>query len=293
MLKKLIALFTLCLLFQTMLLAQSNMTNNYMIYDAAQHKTIQLSELISHLQKAQVVFFGEDHNDAVAHYLEDTLLKALVQSNKPLALSLEMFETDCQAPLNEYVAGYISEKQFLASARPWNNYADYKPMIETAKLYHLQVIAANAPRRYVNMVHQNGVASLMQLDKLSKSYLPPLPFTEAQQAYQQKFEKIMGGHEQFNQNMFDAQNLWDATMANSIYRFWKKHKSFTIFQVNGRFHSDDKLGTYARLQALAPKLKMMNISCFSDAQFEHPDWKQFQNLADFVIITNPSVPKTF
>jgi hypothetical protein len=38
---------------------------------------------------------------------------------------------------------------------------------------------------------------------------------------------------------------------------------------------------------------MMNMSCFSDAQFEHPDWKQFQNLADFVIITNPSVPKTF
>ncbi len=275
------------------LFAQKNMQNNYVIYDVAQHKTIDLGELTTALIHTQVVFFGEDHNDAVAHYLEDSLFKALVQEKKNVALSLEMFETDCQAPLNEYVEGFITEKQFLANTRPWNNYSDYKSMVETAKYNHLPVIAANAPRRYVSLVHQNGVQTLLRLDQLSKSYLPPLPFSAAEAAYQQKFEGIMGGHEQFNQNMFDAQNLWDATMANSIYRFWKHHKSYTVFQVNGRFHSDDKLGTYARLRALSRKIKMQSISCYNEEQFTHPNWVALKQQADFIIITNPEVPKSF
>ncbi|WP_298298996.1 ChaN family lipoprotein [Hydrotalea sp.] len=285
-------IFLLLFAFVT-LFAQNNMQNNYFIFDVTQNKTLTFSELVSALSTTQVVFFGEDHNDAVAHYLEDTLLKALVRTKKNVALSLEMFETDCQAPLNEYVAGFITEKQFLANSRPWNNYNDYKPMVETAKQYQLPVIAANAPRRYVSLVHQSGVETLMKLDKLSKTYLPPLPFSAAPAAYQQKFENIMGGHAQFNQNMFDAQNLWDATMSNSIYRFWKHNKSYTIFQVNGRFHSDDKLGTFARLHTLSPKIKMKNISCFSDAQFTHHHWDEWKQQADFIIITNPDVPKTF
>jgi uncharacterized iron-regulated protein len=283
-----IALFTLITVF-----AQKNMQNNYVIFDVAQNKIIDFNALVNALSNTQVVFFGEDHNDAVAHVLEDSLFHALVQTKQQVALSLEMFETDCQAPLNEYVEGFISEKQFLSNTRPWNNYSDYKPMVETAKQFHLQVIAANAPRRYVSLVHQKGVNVLMQLDKLSKSYLPPLPFSAASEAYQRKFEQIMGGHEQFNQNMFDAQNLWDATMANSIYRFWKRNKHFTTFHVNGRFHSDNKLGTYSRLQALSSKIKIKNISCFSDVQFTHPNWDDWKQQADYIIITNPDIPKSF
>jgi len=35
---------------------------------------------------------------------------------------MEMFETDCQNVLNEYLAGFIREKNFITDARAWHNY---------------------------------------------------------------------------------------------------------------------------------------------------------------------------
>jgi uncharacterized iron-regulated protein len=49
------------------------------------------------------------------------------------ALSMEMFQTDCQLVLNEYLAGLIREKNLITDARTWPNYKDYKPLVELAK----------------------------------------------------------------------------------------------------------------------------------------------------------------
>ena len=62
-----------------------------------------------------------------------------------------------------------------------------------------------------------------------------------------------------------------------------------VSAVLGRFHSDEKLGTAAQLQNRNPKLKIMNISCFSDASFNDPQWEKFNNLGDYIIMTNPDL----
>ena len=99
-------------------------------------------------------------------------------------------------------------------------------------------------------------------------------------------------------NIYYSQNLWDAGMSYSIYRFWKKNKSKKIFHCVGRFHCDEKLGTLAQLQKRKSKLKILNISCFSDSSFSNPDpmaieWEKFSNLGDYVIITSPDLKKTY
>ena len=81
-----------------------------------------------------------------------------------------------QIVLDEYLNGLISEDHFLLSSRPWKNYkTDYRPLVEIAKQNKLSVIAANAPRRYVNMVSRNGRDSLNGLSKQAKEWLAPLP----------------------------------------------------------------------------------------------------------------------
>ena len=51
-----------------------------------------------------------------------------------LVLSLEMFEADNQFVLNEYLAGRITEEEFLAKSRPWPRYkTDYRQLVEFAK----------------------------------------------------------------------------------------------------------------------------------------------------------------
>ena len=60
-------------------------------------------------------------------------------------MTLEMFERDVQPLLDQYLAGNISEKNFLDGARPWDRYTtDYRPMVELARVHGWPVIAAIA-----------------------------------------------------------------------------------------------------------------------------------------------------
>ena len=62
-------------------------------------------------------------------------------------------------------------KSTLKSARSWENYSsDYRKLIEFSKEKGTSVIAANAPRRYVNMVRRMGKNSLLNLPKKVKDF---------------------------------------------------------------------------------------------------------------------------
>jgi len=170
----------------------------------------------------------------------------------------------------------------------------YRPLIEWAKANQIPVIAANAPARYTNMVNRLGLNSLEQLNKTGKSYLPPLPIDTASGVYYDKFLQIMGGHTALSgMQMFQAQNLWDATMGWSIARFAKVHHDYKILQLNGSFHSEGKLGTAAQLKKYDRKIRMINIATYNDENFENPDWDKLSKNGDYIIVTDPKLPKTF
>ena len=269
-------------------------TENYKIYNTQSKSICSLEDMIKSLALADVVFFGEEHNDPTGHQLESDVLQKLHQLNgKKQILSMEMFEKDIQQVMNEYLQNLIREKNFIKEARAWNNYNDYKPMIEFAKEKELAVIAANPPNRYVNLVTRKGLSALNSLDRSAKKWLPPLPIDTATGAYYKNFLKTMGGHTVPGMEIYQSQNLWDSGMAHSIFQNLKKNKGGKVFHVLGRFHSDEKLGTMAKLLKYNPRLKLSNISSFSDKSFNEPDWSKFSHLGDFVIITNPDLKRTF
>lgn len=269
-------------------------SSDYKIYDVKKQKSISIDDIVADMEQADVLFFGEDHNDSLGHYLEALLFRKL-HSKYPLktALSLEMFHTDVQPELDEYLAGVISEKNFIKESRAWGNYKDYRPLIEYAKQNRLKVIAANAATRYSNAVTQGGLKVLENFPKTSFNFLPPLPIDTAQGRYYEKFTETLGGHSMGSMKIYQTQNLWDATMAWSINKFIKANRGIKVFQLNGRFHSDEKLGTLAKLQQLNPKLKILNISSFSDESFINPNWEKFKNLGDYIIITDPKIKRSY
>ena len=61
-----------------------------------------LEELITEIRNSDVTFLGEIHTDTVAHDLEALLLEKVWDDRQ--SLSLEMFETDVQFVLDEYMA---------------------------------------------------------------------------------------------------------------------------------------------------------------------------------------------
>ena len=275
---------------------QEDFSRHYKIYDTRNQKVIPADSIISSMNNADVLFFGEEHNDSTSHVLELTFLTKLT-ANYPgkTALSMEMFETDCQNVLNEYLEGLIREKNFITEARTWHNYKDYRPLIELTKTQQIPVIAANAPARYVNMVNRMGLTSLEKLSKTGKTWLPPLPIDTATDVYYEKFLQIMGGHasNMGGMQMYQAQNLWDATMGWSIAQFLKKHKDYKILQLNGGFHSEEKLGAAAQLKKYSSKARIMNIAIFSDENFDNPDWARFSKNNDYIILTDPKLPRTY
>jgi uncharacterized iron-regulated protein len=275
--------------------SQDTLANHYKIYSVARQKIISLDDITADMLNADVLFFGEEHNDSTDHYLEFHLFKKISQQYPgKTALSMEMFETDCQNVLNEYLSGFIREKNFVTDARAWHNYKDYRPLIEWAKDNNIPVVAANAPNRYTNMANRLGLQSLTELSAQGKSYLPPLPIDTATGTYYDKFLQVMGGHAAMGgMQMFQAQNLWDATMGWSIARFAKAHKGYKILQLNGGFHSEEQLGASAQLKKYAPKLKILNIATFDDENFDNPDWSKLAKNGDYIIVTDPKVPKTF
>jgi uncharacterized iron-regulated protein len=160
-----------------------------------------LDDIVRAMESVDVVMVGEIHTDPVGHWIEAELFRRAVAltgageeavPGRALALSLEMFERDVQGILDEYLLDLITEAHFKASARPWEHYdTDYRPMVEAAKAAGVPVIAANAPRRYVNRVSRMGPASLSALPASALAYLPPLPYPEPTQAYRDEWNALM------------------------------------------------------------------------------------------------------
>ncbi|MEM9943066.1 MAG: ChaN family lipoprotein [Planctomycetota bacterium] len=158
--------------------------------------TATLDDILQAAQSVEVIFLGEYHDDPVAHFLEKQVLSKLIQQtsnqNQNLALSMEMFERDVQHILDEYLSGLISENHLTKSGRTWTNYeSDYRPLVELAKQNGVPVIAANAPRRYVNLVGRQGRDALLQIKRPADRGLPPLPYAQASKAYANKFNNLM------------------------------------------------------------------------------------------------------
>jgi|GEM_PF-252407 len=152
-----------------------------------------MADVRAALGGADVVFVGELHNDPVSHYIEQRVLEGWFDAHgHAAALSLEMFGRDVQYIVDEYLAGLITDSHFQQASSPWSNYeTDYRPLVEFAKENGLAVIAANAPRRYSNMVSRNGRKALYSLSDQARSYMAPLPFAAASERYQAQWDQVM------------------------------------------------------------------------------------------------------
>ena len=293
---------------------------NYRIFDK-DGNPVALAGLIEKIKEVDVTFLGETHTDSVAHLLQALVLKETSDANQ--ALSLEMFERDVQYVVNEYLAGLISEEHFLKSARPWDNYSsDYRELIEFSKESGLSVIAANAPRRYVNMVRRLGQESLLSLSTEAKESLPPLPYSDVSLEYERKFRAIMTAHHSMIQSvtqaadtidnqdekddldssqvsseqassmdesafkkMLEAQNLWDASMAWSIASYLKRHPNSRVIHINGNFHTDYSLGIPEHLNYYVSDIRTLIVAMVPS--FDYPNFSpSMKGLGDFIIVTN-------
>jgi len=260
----------------------------YKLYNANGHK-ISYKKMIKKLSKANIVLFGEFHNNPISHWLELEVSKDLNKTSK-IVLGAEMFEGDNQIQLNEYLAGNINQKAFDTLARLWPNYkTDYKPLVDFAKKNKLEFIATNVPRKYASLVYKKGFKALDSLRKNEKLWMAPLPIKfDATLPGYVKMKTMMDGHG--GDNLPKAQAIKDATMSYFLLKNYQRNKIFIHF--NGSYHSDNYEGIYWYLKKENPQLYVKTISIV-----EQQNVKKFtnenKNLADFIIVVDKFMTKTY
>lgn len=267
----------------------------YQFYDK-KGKEITTEKLVRELAGYDVVFFGENHNSSINHWLQLKITEALYEKKKgQLILGAEMFERDNQAQLDQYLSGKFDAKTLKDSARLWNNYAtDYKPLVDFAKNKKLNFIATNIPRKYASQTAKEGLQSLNTLNEKEKTYIARLPIqvTLDTPGYPE-MKAMMGDHAEGTKvmNFISAQAIKDATMAESILKNRQEGKTFIHY--NGNYHSKEFGGIYWYIRQKNPTLKMAVISVFESKDPELKVPAKDYIPTDFNLIIPADMTKTF
>jgi uncharacterized iron-regulated protein len=261
-------------------------------------KKADYEDMLKAASKSDVVFFGESHDNPIAHWLELELTKSLFEKKaKDLILAAEMFETDNQVLINEYLSGVIKESSFESEVRLWKNYGtDYKPLMNFAKEKGLKFVASNIPRRYAAIVSADGFEALEKIPAEELKYIAPLPigYDPELPCYKDMLSMNgsiggqMGG--KVSENLPKAQAMKDATMAKTISDNWSQGQ--TLIHFNGSYHSEKHSGILWHLNRYNPSIKTITISTVSQDDIEKMN-DENKGLADFVIVIPTSMTRTY
>lgn len=267
--------------------------NAYRIFNS-KGKEVSYDDMLKAASKADVVFFGEEHNNPISHWFEIEIANDLFKAkNGKLILGAEMFERDNQIVLDEYLSGIVNQKSFEEESRAWKNYAtDYRPLVELAKAQKLPFIATNIPRRYANLVFRKGFEGLQSLSAEAKAWIAPLPIAyDANLPTYKAMIDMMGSHGGTDKdNIVKAQAIKDATMAYFIAQNLKKGHLFLHF--NGSYHSDSKEGILWHLNQYKPKQDFVTISTVEQDKID-AILPENQTKADFIICVISTMTKTY
>lgn len=264
----------------------------YKLY-TAKGKATSFDRLVKASAEADVVLFGELHNNPISHWLQLELTKAMYeQLGNKLVLGAEMFESDNALMVDEFLSKKLNDRNFEAQARLWPNYkTDYKPLLVFARDNGIPFIATNIPRRYAALVNSEGFEGLETLSAEAKQYIAPLPpaYDAALPGYKGMMEMMGGSGGHVNENLPKAQAIKDATMAHFILKNLAPGKTFLHY--HGTYHSDNYEGIMWYLKHERPDLKIVTIK---SAEQPSVDSLASENAgkADFILVIPETMTKT-
>lgn len=271
------------------------------VYHSGNKTFTDFETMLAELARADVVFVGEQHGDFSTHRLERAILEGVARRRGSVTLALEMFERDAQPSLDDYLAGRMSEPEFLKASRPWPNYAtDYRPLVEFARAHKWRVVAGNVPRRYASQVSKGGLESLEALPEAERRLIArqlscPLDdyfkrFAETMRSHPgaggQSPEKGPEGETRARtERFYQAQCVKDETMAESIASAFAEAAPSQplIVHYNGAFHSDYGLGTASRTRRRLPQAQVKVVSIVPVDDLDQVKAEGYRKQGDYLI----------
>ena len=203
---------------------------------------VSLAQLVSDASHSDLVLIGEAHDNVTNHEIQLSLIQALFAKKVPLAIGLEMIQSDSQQQLDLWTDGLMSEKDFKAVyARNWSqDWALYRAIFLFARDNQIPMVALNIPKELVSKVSHSGFDSLTPEERkdLPQGTTCDLnnPHTALlKRSFQEVFKHAANG------GVFtyfcEAQTLRNSGMAMNVERFVKKHPGRKVVALAGIWHA--------------------------------------------------------
>jgi uncharacterized iron-regulated protein len=203
----------------------------------ADGKTVSFQELLTDLKSVRVIFIGEKHDNLQHHLAQLQVIKGLQEEGVDLAVGLEMFRTDSQKALDDWVAGSMPYLDFIKVYHDnWMFWQEYEEIYIYAREKKIPLVGLNISRDITRLVALKG------FDALSAEQLEKLPVVQCKvdQPYMEFIKRALGGHElqeiQFKY-FCEAQMLWDKVMATNLKHYLDKNPDKTVVVLAGGGHS--------------------------------------------------------
>ncbi len=219
--------------------------------------------------QANVLYLGENHELAQDHQAELEILQALYAQSPKLSLGLEMFQRPFQTALDQYLVGQIDAEALRDQSEfdqrwgfDWNAYA---PILEFAKEHHLSITALNTPLEITQKVGQTGLSSLSGQDfrwipKLTDIDLQNQPYRDRIKTVYEQFHQGQGNSSNF-EHFYEAQILWDETMAEAIANYVNAHPDQLFITLVGAGHiaTDDGIPNRVLQRIHLPEFRQYSV----------------------------------
>lgn len=204
---------------------------------------LDLTAIMGRLRDTRVIYLGETHDKLEDHRLQLRVIRAMHRQWGKLAIGMEMFPRSTQDALDAFVNNAIDEREFLKRSGYFKNwgfdYRLYRDIIEYARANKLPVVALNLDKGITNKVFRQGGLSALSAEEAATI---PLERDLSLPGYRERITNVFTSHgqhappEQVN-NFFQAQALWDETMAESAAEFLRKKPDYRLAMVVGQGHT--------------------------------------------------------
>jgi uncharacterized iron-regulated protein len=229
--------------------------------DLQQGEPLRYEEVLDDLAKADVVYLAEHHTIDRHHENQEKILTDLAARGLPLGLGIEQMESDRQPSLDRFNRGEIDFEKLAKEtdwANRWENYLQYRPMLEAAKKAKIPVVALNARAETIRQVARGG-----GVERLPAEMRKTLPgeMVLKDPAYEKYLSLMLMVHASMKPEMlrsiFEAQMARDEAMSEAICGFLKsgaegKRKMVVLI---GAGHVVYGLGTPSRVLRRMPGLR--------------------------------------
>jgi uncharacterized iron-regulated protein len=216
--------------------------NRFMLYDDRQGERVQpainIKTIIDENPYAKVFYVGESHTSYAHHENQMEFIRRLNESGKKLAIGLEMIQKPFQQALDDYVAGRITEKKMLETTEYYTrwkfDFRMYMPVFRYAKENGIPLVALNTPQEITKKVSAGGIKSLEPED--IKQIPDSIEYTDG--AYRENLTTIFAMHPMAKDfdKFYEAQILWDETMADTADKYMKANPDRLMVILAGNGH---------------------------------------------------------